>query len=296
MKHFSENLPKHLLDREAFSFRHDLIGHPALSLANLEKVLPKLPSGQVFYSSGLLKESDDLDRAHLDHGNGLSLTETIETIRTSNSYIMVRSPESDPSFDPLFRELKGDVEELMRVRGVGKHATDSMLYLFIASPNSVTPFHVDRYSTFLMQFSGSKEVCVFPQWNERVVSPDDCEAYISRAGKRPVWRPSAEPLATRFQFKPGDALHIPFMAGHLVRNGPDAVSISMSIIFNTDETMAQIKALMLNQLLRAPLRRFGMSPGPVGVDPRRDTLKAAVWNSAARLARMVSGLSPRASR
>lgn len=293
MKHFSGNLPKNLLDREPFSFRHNLLGHHALSLENLERVLPKLPSDQVFYSSGLLKASDDLDRAYIDHHNGLSLRETIETIRTSNSYIMVRSPETDPSFDPLFRELKADIEELMRARGVGMQATDSMLYLFIASPNSVTPFHVDRYSTFLMQFNGSKEVCVFPQWDDRVVSPDDCEAYMSRAGKRPVWRPAAEPLSSRFKFTPGDALHIPFMAGHLVQNGADDVSISMSIIFNTDETVAQIKALMLNQRLRSPMRRFGLVPHPVGLSPKRDMFKAGVWASAARVARIAGFNSKR---
>ena len=295
MKCFTGKLPGELLDREAFTFTHGLLGHPALTLENLERVLPALPRDQVFYSKGLLRESDDLDRAYIDHHNGLSLKQTIETIRTSDSYIMVRAPESDASFDPLFRELKADVEDLMRGRGVGTQAVDSMLYLFIASPNSVTPFHIDRYSTFLIQFSGAKEVCVFPQWDERVVSPDDCEAYMSRAGRRPVWRPSAEPLAARFQFKPGDALHIPFMAGHLVRNGADAVSISMSIIFNADETMAQMKALMLNQRLRAPMRRLGMAPHPVGPDPRRDMQKARIWNSAARVARGVGFFSPRAA-
>jgi hypothetical protein len=296
MKCFTGDLPRELLDRKAFTFTHGLLGHPALSLENLERVLPALPREQVFYSSGLLSESDDLDRAHVDHGNGLSLKETIETIRTSDSYIMVRAPESDASFDPLFRDLKGDVEDLMRSRGVGTQAVDSMLYLFIASPNSVTPFHIDRYSTFLMQFSGTKEVCVFPQWDERVVSADDCEAYMAGAGRRPIWRPEAEPLAARFHFKPGDALHIPFMAGHLVRNGADEVSISMSIIFNTAETMAQIKALMLNQRLRRPMGWLGMTPHLVGPDPRRDMLKASVWNSAARLAHSVGRLSGRSAR
>ena len=286
MKCFTGDLPFDRLDRTAFSFSHRLLGHPALTLDNLERVLPALPREQVFYSSGLLKESDDLDRAHVDHQNGLSLKQTIETIRTSDSYIMVRSPETDASFDPLFRDLKGDVESLMRSRGVGSRAIDSMLYLFIASPNSVTPFHIDRYSTFLMQFSGSKEVCVFPQWDERVVTASDCEAYMAGTGRRPVWRAEAEPLASRFKFKPGDALHIPFMAGHLVRNGADEVSISMSIIFNTAETMAQIKALMLNQRLRSRLGRFGLAPSPVGHDPARDHFKARLWNAGTRVARV----------
>jgi hypothetical protein len=285
MKCFIGTLPHDQLDRVAFTFKHGLVGHPALTLDNLERVLPSLPQQQVFYSKGLLKESDNFDTAHVEHSNGLSLRQTIETIRTSNSYIMVRSPEGDASFDPLFRDLKADVEELMRARGgVGTKAVDAMLYLFIASPNSLTPFHIDRYSTILMQFNGSKQVCVFPQWDERVVTAADCEDYMCHTGHRPEWHESAEPLASRFHFKPGDALHIPFMAGHLVRNGADEVSISMSIIFNTAETVTQMKALMLNQRLRAPMRRLGLALRPVGANRRRDKLKAGLWNSAAHVA------------
>jgi len=296
MKCFTGELPREHLDRKAFTFTHGLLGHPALSLDNLERVLPALPRDQVFYSSGLLRESDNFDRAQEEHPNGLSLKQTIESIRTSDSYIMVRMPETDSSFQPLFRDLKGDVEDLMRSRGVGTEAVDSMLYLFIASPRSITPFHIDRYSTFLLQFSGSKEVSVFPQWDERVVSADDCEAYMAGTGRRPIWRPEAEPLASRFQFNPGDALHIPFMAGHLVRNGGDEVSISMSIIFNTAETMGQIKALMLNRHLRRPMGLLGMAPSVVGPNPRRDLIKASVWNSAASVAHTVGRLSGRSRR
>ena len=188
-----------------------------------------LPRAQVFYSSGRLQKSDDFDRAHVEHRNGLTIEETIETIRTSDSYIMVRSPETDASFAELHRELVSDVAALMRARGVGLQPLDAKLYLFIASPDSVTPFHIDRYSTFLMQFQGEKEVTVFPPWNESVVTARECEAFMARSGERPPFRPEAERLATRFHFRPGEALHIPFVAGHHVRNGPRDVSVSMSI-------------------------------------------------------------------
>ena len=114
LKCFDEDVAQGLLDRCPFTFRHRLMGHPALALANLGRVIPSLPPGQVFYSSGRLQRSDDFDRAHLDHRNGLTIEQTIENIRTSNSYIMVRSPETDPSFKELYRELVSDVAALMR--------------------------------------------------------------------------------------------------------------------------------------------------------------------------------------
>lgn len=284
---FADDLRRDLLDRAAFKFRHALLGHPALGLDNLARIIPALPRRHVYYSSGLLTEGDDLDRAHLDHGNGLSLEETLETIRTSDSYIMVRSPETHASFAPLFRALLADVEGLMHERGVGRQAVDPMLYLFIASPHSVTPFHVDRYSTFLMQFRGSKEVCVFPQWDERVAHPADCESFMAYAGRRPEWRPEAAPLGQRFAFQPGDALHIPFMAGHHVRNGSGDVSISLSIIFNTAETRMQARAMAFNHRLRAPLARWGLAPRSVGQSALRDTLKSHLWGVTHRAARLI---------
>ncbi len=281
---FADDIRRDLLDREAFTFRHRLMDHPALSLENLGRVIPALPPSQVFYSSGKLDRGANFDRAHVEHANGLSIEETIETIRTSDSYIMVRAPEADASLHPLFRDLVGDVESLIRERRAGQKAHRAMLYLFIASPNSITPFHIDRYSTFLMQFRGSKEVTVFPQWDERVVPSDVREGFVAHAGVRPVWRPQAEPLGTTFRFAPGDALHIPFVAGHHVRNGPDDVSISMSIIFNTDETRSQTRAMALNHKLRQGLR---LRPHPVGQTPWRDAVKSSVWHTGSQLVKIM---------
>ena len=122
--------------------------------------MQELPRDCVFFSSGLLPKNADFDRAHIDYRTGLSLEDTVENLMTSNSYIMLRAPEQHPSFRPLFWMLLAEVEQQMGVQGVGQRAVDPMLYLFLASPNSVTPFHIDRYSTMLMQFRGRKAVHV----------------------------------------------------------------------------------------------------------------------------------------
>jgi hypothetical protein len=280
---FEAGIDTSLLDRDSFLFRHRLCGHPALTLENLGRVIPKLPKRDVYYSSGTLREGDNLDVAHIEYPNGLSIEQTMEQIRTSRSYVMVRSPESDPSFRELYRDLLSDVEFLIRTRGTGSHARDPKLYLFIASPGSITPFHIDRYSTFLLQFSGTKTVSVFPPWDERVTSAQAVEDYVLRQGKGPDWEKADRSLARDFTFCPGDALHIPFVAGHYVRNGDDAVSISMSIIFNTDQTIRQIRAMSFNQKLSRALRTVGMRPQPVGQSPTRDAAKGRAYAAIAKL-------------
>jgi hypothetical protein len=219
---FSDGIQRDALDRQPFVFKHQLMGHPALRLENLGRVLPALPPGHVFHSSGKLRESDNFDRASIEHPNGLSIAQTIDHIRTSNSYIMVRAPEVDPSFAPVFKALCGDVQTLMQARGVGSAPIDAMLYLFIASPGSLTPFHIDRYSTFLLKFQGSKEVGVFPPWDPRVVSAAQREGFVARSGERPPWRSESEPLATTFAFRPGDPKNGSYPVAKATGGQPDS--------------------------------------------------------------------------
>lgn len=274
---FGEGVSAAKLDVEPFKFQHRLMGHPALSLENLARVIPALPKDQVMYSKRQLQNGDDFETTFRHRPQDQTIEETIENIRTSDSYIMVSSPQVDPSFAPLHKQLIADVESLMKERGVGSVALTPKLYLFIASPNSVTPFHIDRYSTFLMQFRGSKQVTVSQPWDPRVVSVKDCEDYVAYVNTHLPWSQDKDAYAMAYDFSPGEALHIPFVSGHHVRNGPGDVSISMSIIFNTPQTMAWRSALNFNQRARKVLRRVGLAPSPVGGRPLSDSAKARLW-------------------
>lgn len=267
-----------LMDKEAFKFHHTLLAHPSLSLENLATVLPRLKD-RVVYSKDLLNLADDFEGTFKHSSKEKSLEEVIETIRTGNSYIMVNGPEADESFKDLHRLLLEDVETLMRQLGVGNKAIDSKLFLFIASPNSVTPFHIDRYSTFLMQFRGTKQVSVFPQWNENAVSSVNREAYIAYANTKLPFNEEIDKLGEVFDFSPGEAIHIPFISGHHVKNGSDDVSISMSIIFNTAQSMAWRQALRFNFTARKIMSRFGLQPSAVGQSVIKDKIKAKAWTT-----------------
>ncbi len=272
------------LDRRAFVFGHTLEDHPALSLRNLSEALPALPREQVFHSSGRLSEADDFDNAHKQYRPRQSLEEALEDLRNTDAYIMVRQPEAHASFRPVYEALCSDVSSMATGAGIRAELDDAMLYLFIASPGSVTPFHIDRYSTCLMQVRGRKEVVVYPPWDERVVADEDAEHYFAQTGRRPEWREAAAPLGERFAFSPGQALHIPFAAGHHVRNGQEDVSISLSIIFKTTQSRRLMQALLFNHYLRRYASRLGMKPGRVAMDAAGVAAKAALWNTGRRVA------------
>lgn len=286
---FEGGLDLDKLDREPFTFKHKLMQHPALSLENLERVIPALPEAHIKYSSGKLRNGDAFEAAYKTHRNGMSIDETIHTIRTSDSYIMVREPEVHASFHELHHELTADVAVLMKQAGWGGNVLDPRLYMFIASPGAFTPFHIDRNSTLLMQFRGRKEIAVFPAWDDDVVSASDREDYVGYANKPLPWHEEMDPRAARFDFGPGDALHIPFLSGHYVRNSLDDVSISLSIIFNSARTAHQIRALSLNRRVRPLLGRLGLTPRPVGQAYWRDTVKSTLFRVGGRVGRMLRG-------
>lgn len=288
---FDSAAAERLLDRQPFVFAHHLVDHPALSIENLAAVIPQLPADQVFHSNGQLTLADNLDRAHREHSPAQSLHEALQRLREVDAYIMVRQPETHPSFQPLFRMLEAEVREMVRASGQDDDLDDAKLYLFIASPNSVTPFHIDRYSTLLLQIRGSKEVVVYPAWDPRVVSDEHTEHYFAGIG-RPPWRAEAEPLGQRFSFKPGETLHIPFAAGHHVRNGSEDVSISLSIIFNSPRSQQLTRALKLNQKLRLLASRVGLQPARVALDASGVAFKAGVWAAGRGVARLLRPMQP----
>lgn len=265
-------------DKQAFRFSHRLADHPSLAMANLTEMIPTLPKHQVYYSAKRMSTGDNFDRAISDHRDQ-SVEDVIEGIRTSEAYIMVREPETHPSFHDLHRELSADILHSIKRRGLGDRAIDPRSYLFISSPNSVTPFHYDRASNFLLQVQGSKEVTVFPPWDPRVITDVEYEGHMARNGQEVTWKPEAAKLGKTFRCESGDALHIPFVAGHHVRNGPE-LSITLSIFFNHRRSWNQLKALKFNNRLRRVLNPIGMKPTPVSRSHRLDTLKSLSYRVA----------------
>lgn len=273
LKCFAGDINPKLLDRTPFELNHKLADHPALSIENLAKVIADFPKEKILFSKALNKLDKNFDK-ELDVSNkDVDLNQIIETICTSNSYIAIKNPEDHPSFKNLYASLTEDISNLLKAHGTGTKPLEPMLWIFIASPNAVTPFHFDRYSNVIMQIRGSKELAVFPPRVEEIIPQKDTEAYIDWSGQLTPWREELDKYAHKFQFKKGEAVHIPYVSGHYVKNGSDDISISLSFFFHSDETLRWSKAMKFNNRLR----RLGVNPGKIAVSGRTDRIKAAMF-------------------
>jgi len=245
-------------NNKAYKFKQTIVNEPLTSLDNLKDLILRLPSKQVYASSSKVSINANLDTAHKEHKIKCSLEHALENLEHSDSFIMVRNPETDDQYKEIFTHLKNDLELL--ASKLGTKITDSTLYLFITSPNGTTPYHIDRYSTFLMQLCGNKDVHTWVPWDKKQITDHELETYMAKTHKEaPTLKEGFLKTSTITRITPGEGVHIPFLAPHMVKTN-DTVSASISIIFNTNETRKKSLSLNFNELIH---RKFGFRLKPV---------------------------------
>ena len=145
-------------------------------------------------------------------------------------------------------------------------------FIFITSPDGVTPYHFDPEHNILLQVRGTKVMTQFPAGDPRFAPDEVHETYHTGGGRELKWRDDLLAGGPEFPLAPGEALFVPVMAPHFVRNGP-APSVSLSITWRSDWSFAEADARAFNGVLR----RMGLAPARPGRWPARNRAKALVW-------------------
>lgn len=229
--------------------RHALDRHPLLELDALADLGDRLPECSVEYNRGDLPIGVD----GKPEATGLSIAETIREVAKANSWAVLKNVEQVPSYQALLMDLLGEIRNEIESK------TGAMLtpqaFIFISSPNAVTPYHFDPEHNILLQVKGSKVMTQFPA-GDSTYAPDEVHESYHLGGPRELaWDDAFEAGGREFKLGPGDAVYVPVMAPHFVRNGPVS-SISLSITWRSEWSYAESGARCFNALLR----RAGLSP------------------------------------
>jgi hypothetical protein len=145
-------------------------------------------------------------------------------------------------------------------------------YIFISSPDAVTPYHFDPEHNILLQLVGSKTMTQFPA-GDPTFAPDEVHENYHLGGPRELpWNECLLDGGTPFPLTPGEALFVPVMAPHFVHNGPES-SISLSITWRSEWSYAEAAARCFN----GTVRRLGLSPRAPGRWPADNRAKALAW-------------------
>lgn len=252
---------------------HRLASHPLLETESLARLAESLGEASVEYNKGDLPigiAPEDVPE------NGLSIGDTIRRIETANSWAVLKNIEQDEAYRGLLMDLLGEIEAITRPK------TGRMLrpqgFIFISSPGSMTPYHFDPEHNILLQVRGTKTMTVFPAGDTRFAPSQAHESYHMGGHRNLVWSDDFLAHGTQVPLAPGEAIFVPVMAPHFVRNGPSP-SLSLSITWRSDWSFAEAEAHATNALLR----KWGLNPAPTRRYPSRNRAKAYAWKVLRRM-------------
>ena len=256
-------------NREPFTIRHRLAGHPLFALPRLIELARRLPAEHVSYNSGDVPVTTGLYKGPR---TGLSIEETIRQIEQCRSWAVLKFVEGDPEYRRLLDDCLDEIKPLSEPVAPGMQKRQG--FIFISSASSVTPYHMDPEYNFLLQIRGSKKITIWDPADRSVLSERELEDYYSEREFQIAFKEEYRAKAKRFTLAPGLGLHFPVTAPHFVENG-DEVSISFSITFQTPASERRRFLYGAN----ARLRELGLNPAPVGQSALRDSTKQIAFRA-----------------
>lgn len=262
-----------------FKIGHELAGHPLFTVDRLLELAKVLPKPQIEWNSGNASISQDPDMTPM---NGLDPAQTVASIATNKSWLVMKNIESDLEYRDVLYGCLAEVEKIAgnRLTGLG----DRTGFVFLSSPGSVTPYHMDPEHNFLLQLQGSKTMHVFDQTDRSVVSEEEIESTYYGEGKHRnlEFREELHSKANTVTLQPGEGIHVPIHAPHWVQNGEE-VSISLSITFRSDQSRRDVRLHALN----ARMRRMGIKPSDVGRRKLRDNALDMMFRGAMSVKKVI---------
>lgn len=251
---------------------HNLADHPLLEIAALADLAEQIPLASVEYNRGDLPIGVDGKPGP----TGLSIGETIRRVAEANSWAVLKNIEQAPAYADLLHAL------LAEIRPEIEAATGAMLspqgFVFISSPHAVTPYHFDPEHNILLQIRGHKVMTQFPAGDVRFVPDEAHETYHSGGPRELRWDAAFLAHGREFAIGPGEALFVPVMAPHFVKNGA-AASVSLSITWRSEWSYRESDARIFNAILR----ERGWAPRPPGRWPQQNYLRAYAFRAMRRL-------------
>ncbi len=276
------NIDEQLFSKEfptrPFLIKHNLMEHALFQLPRLMELCRTLPEKLVEYNAGSVPVGLD---PTLTPRTGLSPEETIKRIAECKSWLVLKHVERDPEYAALLNSCLDEVMPLAR-----KSLPETFMregFVFISSPGSVTPYHIDHEHNFLLQVRGLKTMHVFDGTDRSILSEEQIENFYTGAHRNLPFSDEVQKRAQTFTLNPGVGLHVPINFPHWVQNGPE-VSISFSITFHSRFSERRSRIYVVN----AHLRKIGISPKPFGKNDIVDSTKYFVERVVRRVGTLFS--------
>ena len=257
--------------------RHHLSDHPLLQPDALVALGERLEArGSIRSHSNNAKPGTPFNSAQELFPNPKSAVDTLRAIRDAKAWTSLLNVQIDPIYRALVGEVLGSVRPQVERLDPGMCHRGG--WIFVTSPNTVTPFHFDKEHNFILQVHGRKRIYV---WDHRdtVVASEHARDLFHLSNERYLlrWREEFRERARVFDLEPGQGAYMPSTSPHMVENG-DEPSITASFTYYTEGTRRDA----LLHKAHALLRRARITPPAVVHDSAFDTATHAVASMLSR--------------
>jgi hypothetical protein len=255
-------------NRVSFQFAHTLANH---SLFERNRLIELARSGLTQHGSRSVRwQTSD---ASVNAGWRVPLyeqvdqvTEAIANLHRSNSWVLLYSVQRDPEFRALLNQVMAEIQSFTRLQQAEITWQDA--YVFLASPNSITPYHIDHEATFLFQIVGNRLAHIWDPNDRSILTDAEIERYYIGDMNAATYRVENQTKAKVYELSAGNGVHHPVRAPHWFKNG-ETHSIALGVHFCIRSFDQQAKIYQFNHCLR----QLGLRPTTPGQAPWRDHMK-----------------------
>ena len=167
--------------------------------------------------------------------------DVIRNLDAANAWLTLLNVEDDPGMAELMHTYLDELESGI-VAKQGK-MRNRVAFVFVSSPNSVTPVHFDIEHSLLMQVSGRKTVSI-GRFESAAARRHEIDRYWDGSHGRIETQP---PQVAAYTLTPGRGVYIPPGTPHWVHNGPDS-SLSVTLTYFTAATVRENRIEDFNSL------------------------------------------------
>lgn len=256
--------------RQPVDFIHDLHLDDRLTLASVADLADRLPRRSVIADTAaqpLLVPHGGPPRGALERPG-----DVIRDLRDADAWLTLLNVEDDPGMAELMHTHLDQLESGMIAKQGSKQGKmrKRVAFVFVSSPNSVTPVHFDIEHSLLMQVSGRKTVSI-GRWESDAARRHEFDRYWDGSHGRIETLP---PEVAAYTLTPGRAVYIPPGTPHWVHNGPD-ISLSVTLTYFTAATVRENRIEDFN----SHLRRRHLKPREPGHSATVDTAKVSAMGA-----------------
>ena len=264
-------------EKQPFLVTHNLSGTERFSGSALEQLAYRLPPEQIELNAGDVPVSLPPGQAADPRTTAAEYLADMESHRV---WVGLLRLKDDPEYGPMLAELLNPIGEMLLQIDPGMSRLNG--FIFVTSPRSVVPYHMDPEHNFLLQITGKKQFVIFDKEDSELVNDELMEWFYTQQNRRLTLPNSLAGRGRVINLEPGQGLHVPICAPHFVRTLDD-VSVSLSITYATPKWNHRELVYRFNR----GMRRIGLQPQSPG--GRWDFLKGDSVTTWKRFKRTLPG-------